>query len=50
MAARVSVRNRVPANWPRESVEEGNNRPDSDQLWTSSSGSRWSTFPYKAGK
>jgi hypothetical protein len=31
MAARVLVRNRTPANWPRESVEDGNDPLDGDQ-------------------
>jgi hypothetical protein len=31
MAGRVLVRNRAPANWPRESVEDGNDQLDGDQ-------------------
>jgi len=31
MAGRVLVRNRAPANWPRESVEDGNDPLDGDQ-------------------
>jgi hypothetical protein len=31
MAARVLVRKRAPANWPRESVEDGNAQLDGDQ-------------------
>ena len=30
MADRVLVRNRAPANWPRESVEDGNDQLDGD--------------------
>jgi len=31
MAARVLVRNRAPANWLRESAEDGNDPLDGDQ-------------------
>jgi len=31
MAGRVLVRKRAPANWPRESVEDGNAQLDGDQ-------------------
>jgi hypothetical protein len=31
MAGQVLVRNRAPANWPRESVEDGNDQLDGDQ-------------------
>ena len=31
IADRVLVRNRAPANWPRESVEDGNHQLDGDQ-------------------
>jgi hypothetical protein len=31
LVGRVLVRNRAPANWPRESVEDGNDQLDGDQ-------------------
>ena len=42
------VRNRAPANWPRESVEDGNDQLDGDQTLDILLGSRWSTFLYRA--